>query len=90
MTPLTSRGGRTTTRFGRAAVEVRHHLGQGQRGRFGVGLTDGRVDLDAVPQLAVARRHHPHSGLADRFSFYAPYKMSPEDRAGVLAGFHSD
>jgi hypothetical protein len=59
-------------------------------GRFGVGLTDGRVDLDAVPQLAVARRHHPHSGLADRFSYYAPYKMSPEDRAGVLAGFHSD
>jgi probable F420-dependent oxidoreductase len=27
--------------------------------------------------------------LVDRFSFYAPYKMSPEDWQSVLKGFHS-
>jgi hypothetical protein len=27
--------------------------------------------------------------VVDRFSFYAPYKMSPEDWQSVLAGFRS-
>jgi probable F420-dependent oxidoreductase len=28
--------------------------------------------------------------VVDRFSFYAPYKMDPEDWASVLEGFHTD
>jgi probable F420-dependent oxidoreductase len=42
--------------------------------------------IDQVATQVKAR----FGGLVDRFSFYAPYKMSPEDWQSVLAGFHSD
>jgi hypothetical protein len=26
--------------------------------------------------------------IVDRFSFYTPYKMNPDEWKGILAGFH--
>jgi hypothetical protein len=41
--------------------------------------------IDEVASRVKAR----FGDVVDRFSFYAPYKVSEEQWKGVLAGFHS-
>jgi probable F420-dependent oxidoreductase len=56
-------------------------------------ISDEVLDAFAVvaPMGEVATQVKARFGdCVDRFSFYAPYKMSPEEWAGVLAGFRSD
>jgi probable F420-dependent oxidoreductase len=52
-------------------------------------MLDAFAVVCAIDQVATQVKAR-FGGLVDRFSFYAPYKMSPEDWQSVLAGFHSD
>ena len=49
----------------------------------------GRLRRGVPASTRWPRRCAPASAsLVDRFSFYAPYKVDPEQWKGVLAGFH--
>ncbi len=65
---------------------------QGEWVKMGELISDDVLDAFAVvaPIDQVAAQVKARFGdCVDRFSFYAPYKMSPEEWANVLAGFRS-
>jgi hypothetical protein len=65
---------------------------RGEWVQMGQLIDDEMLDAFAVvcPVDQVATQVKARFGdLVDRFSFYAPYKMSPEDWQSVLKGFHS-
>ena len=66
---------------------------RGEWVKMGELISDDVLDAFAVvcPIDQVATQVKARFGdVVDRFSFYAPYKMDPEDWASVLAGFHTD
>ncbi|HEX3793487.1 MAG TPA: LLM class F420-dependent oxidoreductase [Acidimicrobiales bacterium] len=66
---------------------------RGEWVKMGELISDEVLDAFAVvcPIGEVAGAVKARFGdVVDRFSFYAPYKMDPEDWASVLAGFHTD
>jgi probable F420-dependent oxidoreductase len=65
---------------------------RGEWVKMGELISDEVLDAFAVvaPIGQVATQVKARFGdCVDRFSFYAPYKMDPEEWAGVLADFHS-
>jgi len=65
---------------------------RGEWVKMGELITDEVLDAFAVvaPISEVATQVKARFGdCVDRFSFYAPYKMSPEEWSNVLAGFRS-
>ncbi len=84
------RGVLETHGWGDAQPELNALSKRGEWAKMGELVTDEMLDAFAVvapPAQVAAKVHERFGDLVDRFSFYAPYGLSPEQWAAALGGF---